>query len=521
MLLIDYFEQVATGRDKDRPFLHFIGDDPASDRMLTYEDADLACSRYARALMADGVTRGDCIAMLQPNSVEWVLWYFAAQKVGAITCALNTDFKCESLADIVRGAKARVIIADSAHADLARALKSECPLIDKVLAPERAEGVDAIARFTDCYEATHLSRAKTLDAEDITAIILSSGTTGNRPKAIRLSNRALTKGNGAYLSAVPVSASDKVLIVTPIFHSCTLAWAITASVMRGATIVLAERFSSSRFWEQADRSRASILWTMGTIIHILLKLPGTAAEATVASRIGTIFAAGMGKRVLDAKARWPTVRFVDGYGLTESAGTIATEDSFTCADPFVCVGRPAPGIDLRIVDPTSGNDVATRQHGEILLRYGQGFSGYLDNDEAMRDSVRDGWFHTGDLAYRDEEGRVYFVDRMKDVIRYGGKNIAASEIEHAFASHPEISEVLALPAPDDVYGEQVAIVVVPKNPLREFSTGEIQAYGEPRLAAFKIPRIVFHVAMEDLPRTPTGKVSKAELKRMLLTKTDV
>ncbi|WP_053572889.1 class I adenylate-forming enzyme family protein [Caballeronia cordobensis] len=520
MLLIDYFEQVATGSDKDRPFLHFIADDPASDRMLTYEDADRACSRYARALIACGVSRGHCIAMLQPNSVEWVLWYFAAQKIGAITCALNTDFKRESLADIVRGARAKVIIADSDHAELALALKSECPLIDKVLAPESAEGVDAIARFTDAYEATHLSRAKALDAEDITAIILSSGTTGNRPKAIRLSNRALIKGNGAYLSAVPVSATDKVLIVTPIFHSCTLAWAITASVMRGATIVLAARFSSSRFWEQADRSRASILWTMGTIIHILLKLPRTPNEAAVASRIGWIFAAGMGKRVLDAKARWPAVHFVDGYGLTESAGTIATDDSFTRADPFVCVGRPAPGIDLRIVDVASGNDVATRQHGEILLRYGQGFSGYLDNDDAMRESVRDGWFHTGDVGYRDEEGRFYFVDRMKDVIRCGGKNIAASEIEHAYASHPEISEVLALPAPDDVYGEQVAVVVVPKNPLRRFGIDEMQAYGRSRLAAFKLPQIVLHVVMEDLPRTPTGKVSKAALKRMLLTKTE-
>jgi acyl-CoA synthetase (AMP-forming)/AMP-acid ligase II len=520
MLLIDYFEQVATGSDKDRPFLHFLADDPASDRMLTYEETDRACSRYARALISCGVSRGDCIAMLQPNSVEWVLWYFAAQKIGAVTCALNTDFRRESLADIVRGAKASVIVADSAHAELALALKNDCPLLDKVLAPDSAAGVDSIARFTDAFDATHLSRAQALDAEDIAAIILSSGTTGNRPKAIRLSNRALIEGNGAYLSEVPVSSLDKVLIVTPIFHSCTLAWAITATVMRGATIVLAARFSSSRFWEQADRSRASVLWTMGTIIHILLKLPGTATEGAVASRIGTIFAAGMGKRVLEAKARWPAIRFVDGYGLTESAGTIATDDAFTREDPFVCVGRPAPGIDLRIADPASGKDVATRQHGEILLRYGQGFSGYLDNDEAMRESVRDGWFHTGDLAYRDEEGRVYFVDRMKDVIRCGGKNIAASEIEQAYASHPEISEILALPAPDDVYDEQVAIVVVPKNPLRLFGIEEIKAYGEPRLAAFKLPRIVFQLALEDVPRTPTGKVSKAALKRMLLTKTE-
>ncbi|SOE86823.1 long-chain acyl-CoA synthetase/crotonobetaine/carnitine-CoA ligase [Burkholderia sp. YR290] len=518
MLLIDYFEQVATGSSRDRPFLHFVADDPASDVMLTYEEADLKCSHYARALVACGVTHGECIAMLQPNSAEWVLWYFAAQKIGAVVCALNTDFRVESLAAIVRSARAKAIVADSAHVELALTLKRECPLVDRVFSPTGAAGVEAISRFAEVYGATHLSRANALDPEDITAIILSSGTTGNKPKAIRLSNRALIKGNGAYLSAVPIAPSDKVLIVTPIFHSCTLAWAITATVMSGATIVLAGRFSSSRFWEQADRSGASVLWTMGTIIHILLKLPRVATELAVASRISTIFAAGMGKRVQDAKSRWPEVRFVDGYGLTESVGTIATDDSFKQSDPFVCVGRPVPGIDLRIVDPDTGQDTATRQAGEIVLRYGQGFSGYLDNDDAMRESVRDGWFHTGDLAYRDEEGRVYFVDRVKDIIRCGGKNIAASEVEQAYACHPEVSEVLAMPAPDDLYGEQVAIVVVPKDPLREFSIAEIQAYGQSRLAPFKIPKRVFTVAIEDLPRTPTGKYSKAALKQMFLAK---
>lgn len=516
MLLIDYFEQVATGSGKDRPFLHFVSDDQASDVVLTYEQADLTCSRYARALIACGVTRGQCIAMLQPNSVEWILWYFAAQKIGAVTCALNTDFSLESMADIVRSARAKAIVSDFAHVELALALKRECPEVERVFAPEHVACVDVISHFFEPHEDAHLSRVEALDPEDITAIILSSGTTGNRPKAIQLSNRALTKGNGAYLSAVPISESDKVLIVTPIFHSCTLAWAITATVMSGATIVLAARFSSSRFWEQANRSGASVLWTMGTVIHILLKLPRDATELTVVSRISTIFAAGMGKRVQDAKSRWPDIRFVDGYGLTESVGTIATDDSFRQADPFVCVGRPAPGIDLRIVDMDSGHDAAIRQPGEILLRYGQGFSGYLDNDDAMRESVRDGWFHTGDLAYRDEEGRVYFVDRIKDVIRCGGKNIAASEVEQAYASHPEVSEVLALPAPDDIYEEQVAIVVVPKDPLRQFSIAEIQAYGQSRLAQFKIPKIVFNLSMEDLPRTPTGKFSKAALKLKIL-----
>jgi acyl-CoA synthetase (AMP-forming)/AMP-acid ligase II len=516
MLLIEYFERAATGRYKDRPFLHFVADDQALDGVLTYEEADQKCSLYARALTAIGVTRGQCIAMLQPNSIEWVLWYFAAQKIGVATCALNTDFSSQSLADTIRSAKARVIVSDAAHVELALSLKRECPLVERVFAPDRADGVDAISTLSETHRPEHMSRLETLDPEDITAIILSSGTTGSKPKAIQLSNRALVQGNGSYLSAVPISASDKVLVVTPIFHSCTLAYAITATVMSGATIVLASRFSGSRFWTQAERSGSTVIWTMGTVIHILLKNPYVASEAAAAARIHSIFAAGMGKKVHDAKTRWPGARFVDGYGLTESVATIATDDSFNRPDPFVCVGKPVPGIDLRIVDSGTGNDSAIREPGEILLRYGQGFSGYLDNDQVMRESVRDGWFHTGDLAYRDEEWRVYFVDRIKDIIRCGGKNVAASEIEQAYSDHPEISEVFALPAPDDVYGEVVALVVAPKDPMRAFSLEEIQEHGEARLAQFKIPKFVFNVAIHDLPQTPTGKYSKAELKKRLL-----
>ena len=518
MLLIDYFERVATGCGKDRPFLHLVADDPASDVMLTYQEADFKCSQYARALIACGVMRGQCIAMLQPNSVEWVLWYFAAQKIGAITCALNTDFNLESLADIVRSAKAKAMVADSANVELALALKGECPLVGQVLAPDSADGADAISRFSNAHETAHLSRAKEIDPEDTTAIILSSGTTGNRPKAIQLSNRALIKGNGAYLSAVPVSSSGQGVDRHP--HLSFVHFSVGnhgngdersddrvgRAIQQFAVLGTGKSFRGVGSLDDGhDHSYSSKASARRNRVGRSLQNPHDFRSGDGQASPGCeISLAGYPLR------RWI---WIDGIGRNDRHRRFIRPPG-----PFRVRGPAGTGIDLRIVDLDTGKDAAIRQPGEILLRYGQGFSGYLDDDVAMRESVREGWFHTGDLAYWDEEGRVYFVDRIKDVIRCGGKNIAASEVEQAFASHPELSEVLALPAPDEIYGEQVAIVVVAKNPLRHFSIAEIQAYGQSRLAQFKIPKMVFNIAMEDLPRTPTGKFSKAALKRKFLAK---
>jgi acyl-CoA synthetase (AMP-forming)/AMP-acid ligase II len=301
------------------------------------------------------------------------------------------------------------------------------------------------------------------------------------------------------------------MLVTPLFHACSMYWGVTLVILAGATLVLAERFSATRFWEQALRGHVSIVWTMGTITAILLQLPPGEAEREACRRLRTVFAVGISARQKQARERWGC-DIVDGFGMTETAGTVTDPDSFNNSERFPCVGKPVPGIDLRLMDPATGAFCSVRAHGEIVVRFGQGFSGYFDNPQAEADSIRGEWFHTGDLGYFDERGQLYFVDRLKDIVRRGGENISAREVEQTLLSYPPVREAVVVAAPHPIYGEVVMAYLVPNDDARTFTVEEIRDYCADRLAAFKIPVHVRTVRSDALPRTPTGKVQKFRLR---------
>jgi acyl-CoA synthetase (AMP-forming)/AMP-acid ligase II len=250
------------------------------------------------------------------------------------------------------------------------------------------------------------------------------------------------------------------------------------------------------------------------IPFILLTQPPVDTEQRVLRHLTSIFAAGAGSRSREIFERWGPI-FIDGFGMSETPGTLTGPDSFDHDEPFPCVGRAVPGIDLRIADLETGETCAPRQHGEIVVRYGLGFAGYFGNPAAFAEAVRNGWFHTGDIAYADETGRVFFVDRIKDIIRRGGENLSAREIEQVLGAHPEVAEAFAVAKPDRVLGETVCAYLVPKQPGRAFSLEEIRTFCEGRLAPIKLPEDVRTVAGDTLPRTPTGRVQKFRLKKAL------
>jgi acyl-CoA synthetase (AMP-forming)/AMP-acid ligase II len=254
---------------------------------------------------------------------------------------------------------------------------------------------------------------------------------------------------------------------------------------------------------------------MGSIIHILLQSPVSDVETRAVSRLRVIFAAGIGRKVDVALKRWPDVQLIDGYGLSESPGTIAFDDSFAQTEPYPCIGRPVSSVSMKIVDPNTGRECAVRETGEITIDIENGFAGYLNNADANSEAIRGGIFHTGDLAYRDEAGRFYFVSRIKDIIRRGGQNIAAGEVEQVVLQHPAVAEVAAVPMPDPVLEERVAVFCVLKDPTLTLSLSELRAFCEGRLATYRIPEHLEVVAVNDIPRTATGKLAKFQLRQQL------
>jgi acyl-CoA synthetase (AMP-forming)/AMP-acid ligase II len=305
------------------------------------------------------------------------------------------------------------------------------------------------------------------------------------------------------------------MLVTPLFHGSALNWGVTMSVIGGGGIVLARKFSASRFWDQADRAGSTVLWTMGAIVFILLSQELTDTERRAAARLRLIFGAATAARWRQIADRWTSATILDGFGMTETPGTLTEDDCYELPDRYPCVGRPVGGIDLRVVDPETGKTKPDGEVGEIVVRYGQGFADYFNNPEAFAQAVRNGWFHTGDLAYQDETGRVFFVDRLKAIIRRGGENISSLEVEEVLVRHPEVLEAVALPKPHQILGDTVLAALVPKQPGREFALDEIRAFCEGKLAPFKWPEDVRTIDPAIIPRTETGRVKKAMLKKVL------
>ncbi len=512
-LLIARFE-AAVEATPDKLFLHFF--DVASDEetRVTYAEADREASRRAHLLRGYGLQRGERIGILQPNSVEWILFYLAAQKAGLVTVALNAEALGEELSALVRESGIRLIVADAPRAAVAAGLKAQCPNLLAVLSDGGlAETQDF--RPVLCGLPDRFVHDAEIDPDGCVAIIFSSGTTSARPKAVQVGNRQLVVGIGCYAEQTGISPDERLMLVTPIFHSCTLSWGISMTMLKGCTLVLTSRFSAGSFWDHARRGRASFLWTMGSIAHILMQYPVTPVEKEAAAGLRQIFAAGTGSRMPEALARWPNVRYFDAYGLTESPATLATEDCYGLPDPYPCVGRPVAAVDLRIVDLETGERCQPGQPGEIVIDLENGFLGYLGNPAAMAEAVRDGVFHTGDLAYMDSERRVFFMDRLKEIIRSGGRNISAGEVEQAMLAHPNVAEVAAVPQPDPVLGEKVAIFCVLKDPARGLDVAEARAHCDGRLPEYRRPSYVYVMSVDEIPRTPTGKLAKFRLKQML------
>ena len=499
-------------RFPDRPALM------AGDRVQTWSGLDARVDRVAAALTAAGVRAGDRVAILMGNRPEYFELYFACARSGAIAVPLNFRLTTREATQILGHAEPALLVIDSAHATLAAGtLESFGRTLPTWVVAGDAATADTSPRGT--YEdlvasAPAIPSAHRGDERDTFAIFYTSGTTG-LPKGAMVSHLNLEM-NGYNQLVADASRSDDVnLVATPVYHMGAIFMAVTYMLL-GCTQVILPQFTPAGWLQTLEHARATVSLLIPTMINAILNAPELDRHDTSTLRL--IFYGGgpMPPAVLERAMRRFGCGFTQGYGLTETleATFLVASDHVIDGTPtqqrrLASAGREAIGAEVRIVDD-AGRDVAANEIGEILERSRSVIDGYWRQPEAGAEVIRDGWFHTGDLGYLDDERYLFVVDRKKDMVVTGGVNVYTKEVEAVLYEHPAVREAAVFGVPDDNWGERVTAAIALK-PGASATADELVAHCRSQLAGFKLPKRVFF--LDDLPKNPSGKILKRELRQ--------
>jgi long-chain acyl-CoA synthetase len=362
-------------------------------------------------------------------------------------------------------------------------------------------------RFDELLAADNDGDIEPTNADDTAVLIYTSGTTG-RPKGAEVSHFALYMVCTLGSEHLETNEQDVTLAVLPFFHIYGLSSILNASVRHGRTISVVPRFDPYAVLDAIQRDRVTLMAGVPTMYYALLEAD-TSGYDTSSLRLAGSGGAALPEQVLKAFEQKFGVPIVEGYGLSESAST-ATVNPATGERKVLSIGRPIWGVQLRIVDDQDRTLPPGPDHvGEIALRGHNITKGYYKRPAETAEAFRNGWFHTGDLAYQDEDGFVFIVDRKKDVIIRGGYNVYPRELEEVLYGHPAVAEVAVIGRPDERLGEEVVAVVSAK-PGERLDPDELIEWSRQRLAAYKYPREISVV--DAIPKGPTGKINKRALR---------
>lgn len=481
--------------------------DTASGLRLSYADLNRRANRAARFLQGLGVGKGDRVSILAHNSLVYLDLIYALGKIGAVFAPLNWRLQVAELAYIVRDCKPQVVLVGPEFVDAARSLMGEADL-PHVLGIEGA--VVGAGAYEEGVQGQGEGEPDTppLDGEDAYFLLYTSGTTG-RPKGAMIPHRQVLWNCINTVVSWGLTEHDVSPLFMPLFHAGGLFAFLTPLLYIGGRVVLIRTFDAEAVLRVIEEERCTVVLGVPTIYRMLLDAPGFAAADFRSVRF---FISGGAPLPVDLVREWIAKKggvFRQGYGLTEVGPNCFSMTDEESVRKLGSVGKPIFHSKMRLVDGR-GEEVGTNEPGELLIRGPHVCTGYWGNPHATAEAIRDGWFHTGDVARRDEEGFYYIVGRVKDMIISGGENIYAAEVEAVFRAHPAVADAALIGMPDPKWGEVGLLVVVLKQGAHA-TAEELQAFCSAHLARYKVPKKI--VFAESLPYSSYGKVIKAELRR--------
>ncbi|MEV7737531.1 long-chain fatty acid--CoA ligase [Streptomyces sp. NPDC088921] len=469
------------------------------DTTFTYAELHTRVTRLAHALRARGIRRGDRVAYLGPNHPSYLETLFAAGSLGAVFVPLNTRLAGPEIGYQLSDSGARALVYGPSHAGLVAGLPGSTDVrtyvevgaeYEQLLAGSAQESID-----------------EPVTADDTCIIMYTSGTTG-RPKGAMLTHGNLTWNAINVLVDTDLIADERALVSAPLFHTAGLNMLTLPVLLKGGTCVLVEAFEPNATFDLIEQHRITFMFGVPTMFEQVARHPRWADADLSSLRILTCGGSPVSSPLIAAYQE-RGLTFLQGYGMTEASPGTLFLDAEHAIGKAGSAGVPHFFSDVRVVRPDLA-PVDVGETGEVVLRGPHVMPGYWGLPEETAASFADGWFRSGDAARVDEDGYVFIVDRIKDMIISGGENIYPAEIEDLLLGHPDIAECAVIGVPDDKWGEVPRAVVVPREGSAP-DPDEVLASLAGRLAKYKIPKSV--VIADGLPRTASGKLLKSRVRK--------
>jgi fatty-acyl-CoA synthase len=487
-------------RTPDKPVTVF------GDETVTYDEMVGRASALAAGLHERGIGVGDVVGLLSYNCTEFLETIFAANYLGAIAMPINWRLAAPEVRYILEHSDASALVCDEALVDLANdATKGmEAALLRTTISGR----VDGWTPFAELRGAPNVPPRAPVAGDDVHRLMYTSGTTG-RPKGVMLTHANLAWKNLAHIIEFGFTSADLGLACGPLYHVGALDLTTTSLIAAGATTILQRVFEAADVVDELERSRVTTVWLAPAMVNAIMALPDIDQRDLSSVRLVINGGEKMPIPLIERIQRtFPSAWFADAYGLTETVSGDTFLDRDSLVTKLGSVGRPCLYLELDIWDE-HGKSLPAGERGEVVLRGPKVFKGYWRDPEATAAAFAGGWFHTGDIGVRDDDGYLFIVDRLKDMILSGGENIAGSEIERVLYEHDAVLEAAVVGRPDDRWGE-VPVAFVALRPNVTATADELIEHCRRELARYKVPKDVLFV--DALPRNPSGKVLKRELR---------
>lgn len=474
----------------------------AGNLELSFGELDRAACGVAASLHARGIVPGDKVALLVPNVPEFTIAYFGILYAGAIVVPINVLAAAPEVSYFLEDSDARLLIVHPLFEEPGRSGAAPLSVPVIMAAGDEQDTIGAMAK-TDPIDGPHPT-----SPQDTAVILYTSGTTG-KPKGAELTHSNLLLNCAVVVPKLmpPSAEGHRALATLPLFHSFGQTVIQNAMIATGGSMTLLARFTPEETFELIERDRLTIFAGVPTMYFALLHHRGDRAHDISSLEICMTGGAPMPVDVMNSFEEKFNVEILEGFGLSETS-PVSSFNVLGKPRKAGSIGYPVWGVEMCIVDDAD-QPLPDDERGEICIRGHNIMKGYLNRPDATQETLRSGWFHSGDIGYRDSGGCYWIVDRKKDMILRGGFNVYPREVEEILYEHEEVVEAAVIGVPHESHGEEVKAVVA-LTVDGKATPEDLQAFCKERLAAYKYPRFIEIVP--ELPKGPTGKILKRELR---------